>query len=84
MIVYLIMLSIGNVLSIMFSFLPSVTTLPYGIDPIAVQAMGYVRAMIVIFPPLGVILQAFLYYLGFRLILAIVKVILGGRAPHHD
>lgn len=81
MILFLLISLILGLSQVLTSFLPAATTLPFGIDPILVTAMTYFQAFIKIFPPIGVFLEAFLLYLGFRLALLVFKVILGHRAP---
>lgn len=71
---------LGEVLSSIFGI---VTVLPFGIDPILVSAVGSFKAFMVIFPPLQIVFQAFMIYLGFRMTLLVFKLILGSRSPHH-
>jgi len=66
---------------VLTSWLPDATLLPFGIDPIVVSAFGGFRALMAVFPPLEVVLTAFLLYAGFRLSLMVFKIILGSRAP---
>lgn len=69
---------------LLFGFLPPADVLPWGMDPIVSQAISYFNAFIVIFPPIGVVFQAFILYLGFRLAMLLIKLILGNRTPAHN
>lgn len=73
------------VLGAVFGLLPDATTLPtwggVNLDTIFSNGFGYVRYLATIFPPLTVIISAASIYLGFRLILIIVKLVLGHRSP---
>lgn len=64
------------------AFLPTAEVLPFGIDPILVNSFQGFYAFMNVFPPLAIVLQAFLLYCGFRLALLLFKVILGARAPN--
>lgn len=64
-----------SVFFVIGSFLPTVTELPFGIDSILVQGAGYVHFLGGVFPPLGYLLQAFMYYLGFLLLLKVFRLI---------
>lgn len=82
---FLIILLIG-VLQFLTAWLPTGPdsvgiTLPWGLDDLLINAMSYFRAFIEIFPPAGVVLQAFIIYLGFKLGLMILKLFLGARSP---
>lgn len=81
MLLFLLISLILALSQVLTAFLPSATTLPFGIDTFVVTAFSYFYAFIDIFPPMGVILQAFLVYLGFKLALLVFKIFLGHRAP---
>jgi len=55
--------------------LPSVTSLPWGLDSIFQQAVSGFKGFMAIFPPLQTVFNAFLIYLGFRIALRIVKAV---------
>jgi len=70
--------------SLIFSPLPTVTTLPWGTDAYVVQGVQLFRLLAGFFPPFATLLTAFLLYLGFRLSMILVKFFLGGRTPMHN
>lgn len=55
--------------------LPIITELPWGIDSVLVNGLGGYRAMAVFFPPLTVVMTAFIIYLGFRIVVMVIKAI---------
>lgn len=56
-------------------FLPTVTTLPFGIDAVLVQGMGYFRFMVSVFPPLQVMMQGMLAVISFKLALKVIAMV---------
>lgn len=62
-------------LKIIFSILPNVDVLPFGIDSILVQGVGYVHYVASIFPPIQSILSGFLYVVGFKIVLKVIRLI---------
>jgi len=66
MIWFYIITFFGSFLNTMLSWLPKITELPFGMDSIAVQAIGSFRAFAEIFPPLQTVLSAFVIYFLFR------------------
>jgi len=78
-----ILTAIANFLGIIFSFLPNVDTLPYGIDAVITNGIGYYKYFASYFPPLTTVLTVGSIYISFRLALLFLKVFLGHRAPHH-
>lgn len=65
--------------SIIFSWLPHVTTLPWGIDDFLVTTMGYWYAFLQVFWPLQIIWTFCIVYFTYRLSLIVLKFILGHR-----
>jgi len=53
----------------------SVDKLPFGIDDVMVQGMGYVHFLSTLFPPIGVMLSAVLFVIGFKIFLKIIAMI---------
>jgi len=80
MIWYYMILFITNVFNAVFSFLPKVTELPFGADAFLLTAVGYFNFVAYLVPPLGVVMQVFLAYTGFRLTLVILSLF---RIYHH-
>jgi len=64
------------------SFLPQVSSLPFGIDGVLQTSIGWVNSLVVLFWPIEVILSVFLWYLTFRVGLVLLKLIMGTRTPH--
>jgi len=75
MIVLLFLNLIGSVLGAIFFILPNVDVLPFGIDPIVQQGAGYVAFLCNLVPPLGYLVDVFVFYLGFLLLLKAMKLI---------
>lgn len=73
-----------SAINILFFWLPSVTSLPFGLDNILVMASGYFHGAMDTLPYLEVVWTCFLYLLGFELLLVILKFFLGSRAPGHN
>jgi len=57
------------------SFLPTVTTLPFGIDAILANGMGYFFFIAVYFPPLTTMYNAFLFVVAFKIGLKVFAMI---------
>lgn len=64
-----------SVLNALASFLPKVFVLPFGIDSVLVQGMGYVHFLAGLIPPIGLMLDAFLFVIGFKLSLKLFAMI---------
>lgn len=75
MLINFILQLIVSFLAMLLSRFPTITTLPFGIDEILVTGVGGYRALAVIFPPLDIVLTAFLIYLGFRIGLRIFRML---------
>lgn len=71
---------LGRVLGLI---LPSVETLPLGIDEALSTAIGWIRSLIEVAWPVEVILEVVLWYITFRIALTLIKLFLGHRAPAH-
>jgi len=64
----------GGLLTAVFSFLPVVEELPFGLDNTFSTGMGYYESIALFFPPFSVILTAFLAYLSFKTTLIILRL----------
>ena len=64
-----------TVLSGILSFLPKVTKIPFGIDSVLVQGMGYFHFIMGLFPPLSIMLNGFLVIMGFKVTLKLIAMI---------
>lgn len=53
----------------------TVTTLPFGIDSILVQGVGYIKFLATVFPPIDSVLNGFLYIIGFKILMKLVRLI---------
>lgn len=54
--------------------LPVVSELPFGVDSILVSGFGNVYYLISVFPPLGIILNGFVFILGWKLVLFFLRM----------
>ena len=59
-------------------------TLPFGTDAILVSAISMFKAVMLIFPPFAVVYQAAIVYLGFELVMFVLRLILGSRLKDHS
>jgi len=84
MIIQLFSVMIIAGLTIVFGWLPTVTVLPWGIDGYLSTGVGYIKGFSVFFPFINTAINAFLIYMGFRLLLIVLKFVLGSRTPSHD
>ena len=80
MILNLIFFAFLSVLNLLTFWLPQeqvngVYVLPWGIDSIFVSAVSSFKAMVDVFPPFGIVFDAFLFYLGFKIVIRIVRMI---------
>lgn len=81
MLLYLIFSLIYLITVTLTSWLPSAATLPFGLDTIVLSMYQGLQTIITVFPPLSVVLTAFLIYAGFRLGLMFFRILIGHRAP---
>lgn len=81
MILYLLIQVVIYALSLVFAVFPTVTVLPWGIDDVLANGMGYYRNLMEIFPPLSTVLNAVLIYFGYRLAIIVLRFFLGSRTP---
>lgn len=63
------------VVNALFSWGGAVSTLPMGVDALMVQGMSYFHLFIGFFPPLGIMLTAFLWFVAWKLLLKLVAMI---------
>jgi len=56
-----------------FGWLPTVTTLPLGLDSALTTAIGSFYSIKEIIPPLDILWTAFLWYFGFKMTLWVLK-----------
>jgi hypothetical protein len=63
------------IFSLIFSWFPVVTQLPFGIDGVLTTGMGYVWFMANIIPPIGIMLNGFLFLIGFKIVLKIIAMV---------
>lgn len=57
------------------TFLPKVETLPWGVDEYLQQGVQGYRLLMIYFPPFETVLTAFLIYIGFKILMQILKSI---------
>ncbi len=75
MILSLIFGTFVTVLSGVLSFLPKVTTIPWGVDSVLVQGVGYFHFIGKVFPPIEIMLTGFFVVVGFKITLKLVAMI---------
>jgi hypothetical protein len=75
------------VFSLLLGWLPTIDKLPSLIgvntDSVLSNGVSYFHRLILFFPPFQSILTASLFYLTFRIVMLLLKLVLGSRAPHH-
>jgi len=81
MILYFVIQILIFALSLVFAVFPTVQTLPWGVDSVLTDGMGYYRALMAIFPPLSTVLNAVLIYLGYKIAIIVLRLFLGSRTP---
>jgi len=82
MIWYYVILFFTSVLNVAFSWVPRVTELPFGVDNFLSLGFGYAQSFtqeVWIFAP---VYACILFYIHFKLVMIIMKVFLGARAPY--
>jgi len=84
MILQLLIAILLGTLEIIFSWLPSVETLPFGIDSALTLAVSYFRGAIDTLPYLEIVWTCFLYLVGFEILMLLLKFFLGHRAPGNN
>jgi len=75
MLLYLLFSMLVKMINGLFSLFPVVEILPFGIDSVLVQGVAYLQFLITVFPPLGLMLDAMLIVISFKLILKAVAMI---------
>jgi len=55
------------ILSLAFAFFPQTRELPFGGDVYLTQAVAYAKFIFVMFPPLLILWEAFLWVIGFKI-----------------
>jgi len=63
------------VVSIFFSVFPEVTSLPFNLDVYLANGFGYINFLAGVFPPLAIMLTGFLWILGWKLAMVIVRMV---------
>ncbi len=71
MITYYFLFLVSQVLVALTIWLPDVTDVPFSHLS---TAIGYFNSFVLIFPPVGVVYGAFLFYLGFRVVLLTMRI----------
>lgn len=75
MIWYYLLTFIDKFFSSVFRVLgvPQIETLPLGMDEALTTAFGYFNEFMSLYPPIAIIFKAVMFYLGFKVILLILK-----------
>jgi len=68
---------IGAIPALLIDIFPQLNAnvLPFGIDAILVQGMGYIYFLVGIIPPLELMLQAFIYVIMWKLALKLIAML---------
>jgi len=66
-------------LNILFSWLPTVTVLPLGIDSALSTAFGYWNGFLMVFWPLQIVWTLVLWYYGIKFALVALRLVIGSR-----
>ena len=83
MLIQLLLQILISTVNVIFSWLPAVDTLPFGIDSAFISAMMYFNGAIDTLPYLEIVFDSFLYVIGFEVLLLVLKLFLGSRTPHN-
>lgn len=70
-----------GLLTDVFSWVPKVTQLPFGIDSFLISAVGYVNSFLTVFWIFQPIWNCFLFYVFFRSIAIAMRLALAERSP---
>lgn len=84
MIITLLINLIVLLVGVLFSWLPQISELPFGIDSVLVSMVSYYHGATATLPYLGTLFTAFLYVLLFEGVMLILKLFLGSRTPSHS
>lgn len=80
MIIQLFLQILISLITLLFSWLPDVTILPFGIDTALSYAVQLFHGAMSTLPYLEIVWTCFLYLLGFEILLVILKFFLGSRS----
>jgi len=75
MIVHLLLVALNVAVTAFTFWLPVVTKLPFSIDTLLSDGIGYILFLNTLFPPFGVALQGVLWIIGFKIALKVVAMI---------
>lgn len=53
--------------------IPIITELPLGMDSAVSSGFGYFKEFMTLYPPIAIIFNAFIWYMGFKLVLLILR-----------
>jgi len=94
MLLYLILQLVYGVMAIITSpllllnlipnFSVTAGTLPFGTDELLIYAVSMFEAVALIFPPFEIVYGAAKVYIGFEILMFILTIIIGHRAPKHS
>jgi len=85
MIIYYLLQALQAVISGIGSVLPNASKLPtvgpLNLDTFFATGIGYVKFLAGIFPPLTTVIQCASIYLGYKLVMILIRLIFGNRTP---
>lgn len=79
MLIQLLLQILISLVTILFSWLPDVAILPFGIDAALSYVVELFHGAIETLPYLEIVWTCFLYLIGFEILLVILKFFLGSR-----
>lgn len=82
MITYLLLTIIITLVGIIFSMFPTIDELPWGLDSIISDGVAGYKELATMFPPMETMMTVFLIYLGFKILMILLKFFLGSRSPN--
>lgn len=75
MLVYILLQVPLLILSGILYIVPKVDTLPFGVDVHLVNGFGYIQFIMTFIPPIGLMVEAFLFVIGFKIALKLVMMV---------
>jgi len=76
-----IIVGLINVFTYVFSQFGEITQLPFGADDFLVSAINNIFAFLNVFWPLQPVMTAVLFYMGYKALMLLLRMIIGARIP---
>lgn len=84
MITQILFTIIFSILGLFLNWLPLVTELPFGLDNLLQNMVGYYQSAMITVPYLEVVWECFLWIISFEIVLLIAKFAFGNRLPSNS